>query len=623
MKHHMPQVKDAISFNINTQLARGIMAFRQGQGLTPSMSDAGTGELYRARSQAVIRDRLSDDQYTDYTHIRDMARDAISLIHVGTMDAAAQKFAEAKAELTVRQPQTETHLLCQAWIDQGLAYLETRRGHWGTACHRLNSAIAADQQLEEDFGYDIFHIGRVHIVHLRVRLLAAEGHYEDAIVLAQQIAAYVLGQSDTLPFGNGWTAEKARSVPTDLQHAMLIRISSEVGTILASVPADVANTLFEKFPSWTLYAKHPILSEIYDWGQVKKDYLSGEVESFLRRAADVLMLGPRETSLWYSVALDFCRVCAVLRPKQTRNFLNDAAEAAQKWCDISVAICPPQLRLALQALAPSPAHTNAQQDLATPYVASRPQRQFQLYSVGLPRTGTSSLANIFANFRSVNEFQEKETMEIVTAHRFGRISTQDFHAFLDNRDINGHLEMDAASFNHFYLDYLIHRYPHAGFIFTVRDPYGWTNSYMKLLLRWKQIFGETPPQWTNDYGRMIFNDFQWATFQSEETLSQNIQATAEQFIIHWGEANRRILGLLPPDRSLIINTDELSHSLGHIAEFAQISPSTLTDRHHTNIGPDRQDLMATLNPSWFADRCREHASDVIAMTDVCVNGKVL
>ena len=591
--------------------------------MTPSMSDAGTGELYRARSQAAIRDRLSDDQYTHYTHIRDMARDAVTLIHAGSMEASAEKFAEAEAELTARQPQKETYLLCQAWIDQGAAYLETRCKNWVAACHRLTCAIAADQQLEDDFGYDIFHIGRVHIVHLRVRLLAAEGHYEEAIVLAQHIAAYVLGQSGTLPFGNGWSAQKARAVPTDLQHAMLIRISSEVGTILASAPADVANDVFKKFPSWTVHAEHPVLCEIFDWGQIKQDYLSGEVESFLRRAADFLMLGPRETSLWYSVALDFCRACAVLRPKQTRRFLSDAAEAAQNWSDISVAICPPQLRLAIQALAPSPTNANAQQDLAAPYVAPRPQRQFQLYSVGLPRTGTSSLANIFANFRSANEFQEKETMEIVTAHRFGRTSTQDFHSFLNNRDTDGHLEMDAASFNHFYLDYLVQQYPQAGFIFSVRDPYGWTNSYMKLLLRWRQIFGDTPPQWTNDYGRMIFNDFEWATFQSEDTLSKNIQATAEQFIIHWSEANRRILGLLPPERSLVIDTDKLSHSLGHIAEFAHIAPSTLTDRHHTNISPDPQDLMAALDPSWFAERCREHASDVIAMTNVCVNGKVL
>jgi hypothetical protein len=157
--------------NINALIARGIVTFHQGQSLTPAMSDAGTGELYRARSQAVIKERLADKHYIQYAHIRDMARDAVSLIHAGRMDDAARKFKEAESELDAQRPELETRLLCQSWIAQGSAYMETRRRQWVIACRRLQAAMAADEQLEEDFAYDIFHIGRVHIVHLMVRLL--------------------------------------------------------------------------------------------------------------------------------------------------------------------------------------------------------------------------------------------------------------------------------------------------------------------------------------------------------------------------------------------------------------------------------------------------------------------
>lgn len=608
--------------NINSLIARGIMTFRQGQSLTPAMSDVGTGELYRARLQAVIKERLADKHYIQYVHIRDMARDAVSLIHAGRMDDAARKFKEAESELDAQRPELETRLLCQSWIAQGSAYMETRRRQWVIAYRRLQAAMAADEQLEEDFAYDIFHIGRVHIVHLMVRLLAAEGRYEEAITLAQNIAAYVLAQTDSLPLGGGWNTGRAGAVPEEFQSTMLVRVSGEVGTMMASAKADDAKHLFTLFPSWKGYAGHPVLSEIYDWGLAKQAYLSGNIENFLIHAADILVQGPRESSLWYSVALDFCRACAALRPKQTRNFLSDALDAARNWSDIPVAISPPQLRLAMEDLVPSPDSGSAQ-DRAVAYVPARPERQFQLYSVGLPRTGTSSLANLFANFRSANEFQEKATMEIVTAHRFARTTTRDFHCFLDRRDEEGHLEMDAASFNHFYLDYLVYRHPRAQFIFSVRDPYGWTNSYMKLLLRYKNFFGDTPPRWTDDYGQMIFKDFDWSTFQSIKTLSKDIEATVEKFIIHWADANRRIINLLPQDRSLIVDTDNLSKSLSQIASFANISLGELTDQHHVNISPDTQNLLDGLDPTWFADLCLKHGYDVIESTRVRVNEKAL
>jgi hypothetical protein len=142
-------------------------------------------------------------------------------------------------------------------------------------------------------------------------------------------------------------------------------------------------------------------------------------------------------------------------------------------------------------------------------------------------------------------------------------------------------------------------------------------------LRWKKIFGDTPPRWTDDYGQMIFKDFDWSAFQSIKTLSKDIEATVEKFIIHWADANRRIINLLPQDRSLIVDTDNLSKSLSQIASFANISLGELTDQHHVNISPDTQNLLDGLDPTWFADLCLKHGYDVIESTRVRVNEKAL
>src|SRR3546814_11148740 len=104
-------------------------------------------------------------------------------------------------------------LLCRSWIDQAFSYFAARQQDWQAARRRLRSAMAADLALEEEHGFGIFHIARVHTVHLLLRIEASAGRVATAIQLAQATVDYVTGMRFELPEGAGWIAARAAAVP--------------------------------------------------------------------------------------------------------------------------------------------------------------------------------------------------------------------------------------------------------------------------------------------------------------------------------------------------------------------------------------------------------------------------
>ena len=94
-------------------------------------------------------------------------------------------------------------------------------------------------------------------------------------------------------------------------------------------------------------------------------------------------------------------------------------------------------------------------------------RRFQAYCVGLPKSGTSSIAGIFSGYVSCHEFMVRETVEHLIRFNRGELSDRQMRSFVRRRDTLGLLEMDSASFNGAYLDFLRDEFPSAKFIFTI------------------------------------------------------------------------------------------------------------------------------------------------------------
>jgi hypothetical protein len=596
---------------VDSWLARCISAYRVGHREPVTMSDGPSGELFRARGQSHIRSRLADGPYDHYVAVRDRARAAVTAARAGDFDGSERQFAEAEALLSSLALSGEPQQLSRSWIDQAYAYLAVRKRDWQAARDRLTSAMQADLALEDEFGYDIFHIGRVHTLHLWLRAEGEAGRRIDAVRLAQDIVDYVHGRRDALPIGGGWSRERAAAVPDDLKLAMTLRLSSEAGTQIALCRPEDAPAAFAEFTAWKLWADHPVLSEVHEWAQAKAACLAGDTRMFLERAEAFLKKGRRETTLWYAIALDLCRVCAAVRPDATRPFRDDVQADAAAWRHLPADVQSPGL-FAVMSREPG----------ADPGHGYRPRpslRRCHVLTTGLPRTGSTSLYTLFTNFRAGNEFMERETITRVVQHHTGAASRAELEDYLRRRHREGDLEMDSASFHHLYLDFLLNEFPGARFIMTIRSPYDWANSYIKMIAGWRRRFvddGEPLPQWMEDYGVMLFGNFSWDWVASPGAIAERAEPLADAFIRHWADANRRTLSLLPRERSLIVRTEELSQSCARIADFAGVPAAALTDQHHSNSHPDRSDLLAGLGRGWVEARAREYGADVFAAAGI-------
>jgi hypothetical protein len=225
-----------------------------------------------------------------------------------------------------------------------------------------------------------------------------------------------------------------------------------------------------------------------------------------------------------------------------------------------------------------------------------PPRRFHLIGVGLPKTGTTSLASLFKPFRWGDEFLFPESVERLIAWRAGRLDRDAMRRWLALRAEASALELDSASFNHYFLDILVELHPAARFVYTRRDAVSWADSFLNMLLRHSMYFTDHPwPEWQLALGRLMAPSFDPDRFVSLERLRPALRPLAEELLGFYARETARIEAALPPERSLVIPTEDLSASLDTIAEFAGVPRSALnTAGSHENRGHGKIPLVAAL-----------------------------
>lgn len=584
-------------------MAGAIMGYRIGKAKPWAMSGGASGAQYIETSQLLIKERLPDPAHKVYIHVRDLTRMAVRLTRQSKLEAARRCFEDARRYLDARIESEELQLLGASRIDQATAYLNAQEKDWGQARTCILACLSKDLILETKYGYSLFHIQRVHLLHLLMRVEVSLDQVAAAVALADACVRYLLGQAEYPPTGEGWHVDKVAGISEVFRYGMIARMGSEIGVILADRPAEGALPLLNAFSCWEQLIDHPSLSEIYHWGQLKTAFLQDDAVTFLPLVSAFLTQGRRETTLWYAAVLDLCFVAKNIRPVSTRAFRDEIAKDAA----ILKQLAPEKLPGLLQ-------RKLAQQGRIRTSAIAMPARRFQIYNLGLPRTGTSSITALFANYYAATEYMEQESVEQIITWKRGYLTNDDLREYVLKRDRTGMLEMDSASFNHFYMDVLIETFPDAKFIFTIRECYAWVNSFMKLLVRWRKKYldmGLETPDWMEAYGAVWFGDFSWDGFSSYEALIPELQELTPKFIRCWSTYNRRILDRLPERRSIIVHTEEISHQRDMLAALVGVPVSTLTQQDHVGAAPDRENLLAHYDRAQFDTLLSEYGGDVV------------
>ena len=228
--------------------------------------------------------------------------------------------------------------------------------------------------------------------------------------------------------------------------------------------------------------------------------------------------------------------------------------------------------------------------------ASLPPRRFHLIGVGLPKTGTTSLASLFQPFRWGDEFLFAESIERLIAWRGGGLDRDGIRRWLALRAEAGALELDSASFNHYFLDILVELHPAARFVYTRREAVSWADSFLNMVLRHSTYLRDHPwPEWQLALGRLMAPSFDPGRFTSPERLRPALRKLAEELLGFYARETARIEATLPSERSLVIPTDDFPMNLDTLAAFAGVPRSALNAAgSHENRGHGKVPLVAAL-----------------------------
>lgn len=229
--------------------------------------------------------------------------------------------------------------------------------------------------------------------------------------------------------------------------------------------------------------------------------------------------------------------------------------------------------------------------------------------MGIAKTGSTSMAGIFARYRSAHEFMSRESAEVIGRHASGEMSREALTDFVRRRDVLGRLEMDSASFNYSFADILVDEFPSALFIVTIRDCYSWLDSLLNML----PSIAPYVPDWVVEYGRRVNGGvLPPSALASREMLLQHLPDLIETGLRLWSGANERLLRVLPPDRTLFVRTGEISSSLDRIAAFVGVPATTLSaERSHLFPGGEKLGLLHEIDYRFLDERFTYYCRDLM------------
>ena len=575
-------------------MARAMLCTWAGWNIPWRMGPGASGALFVRLMQAQIAEKLDDpDRLARYVAMRDAVRDAVKLTNEEGPVAAGPAFEACAARLPAFEDDPELHDLAHSWLDQAWAYHDARRKDHAAAEARLRNTMDIDTRLEQVHGYDLMHAGRINTVHLWLRVQAAVGARDTALRAIDAILAYVNGFGDDLPLGDGWSREAAARIPADVAAAMTCRITSEAGAILGGLDQDESARALSRLPALERLSPD-VHQEILDWVRLERAWAEGRTDDFLAGAIPYLVAGRRETWLWYATLLDLCRTARALRPGPGSVFCENIAEFAG-----NDPVLPGRMRADFRKLTETP---------SAPWVATVPARRFHLVCMGLPRSGVVSLAALFGNCRTAGEYAEAETIKVLTRHRRGDLDDDALRTYMARRDRESTLEMDAASFLYLASDTLLAFGDDTRFVLPVRAPAAWFESFMRELLRWHgqlRARDKAPPAWVQEYAEALFGRFEWEEITTPEARRAFLPDVARRCLTHWTRTTGKMLDDLPPERTLVLRTQDLGPMRARLAAFAGLSEDALTSQSHENASPPGPSPVAELPEGWLAETAAE------------------
>ncbi len=240
----------------------------------------------------------------------------------------------------------------------------------------------------------------------------------------------------------------------------------------------------------------------------------------------------------------------------------------------------------------------------------RPERRsFHAFNVSLAKTGTRSVAGIFARYRSLHEYLLPDTIRAVVDREHGSRNEARFREFVHWRDGLAQLDMDSSSCNCYFADALAQEFHDVKLLLVIRDCFSWIDSLLNMVL----FAGPLMAPRTEGYMRRFLGSrYDRELVHRPADLKRALPQMIDHGLRHWGDTNRFVLRHLPASRSLIVRTHDLNRSLPALAAFADAPVNTLrSDLVRLNGAQHRYHLLREVDPRVLIDGFEQHCHDLM------------
>jgi hypothetical protein len=234
-------------------------------------------------------------------------------------------------------------------------------------------------------------------------------------------------------------------------------------------------------------------------------------------------------------------------------------------------------------------------------------RRLRLYGLGNGKSGTTSLTRRFGAYRAAHEINRDRIRAVGAKVLTGELDVDSARARaeLRRRSVRYHLEVDVAGHMAVFAGTLAAVYDDARFVLLVRDCFSWLDSVVEQQLRSLRAGRTRDAYYHAKYLR--FGD----AFAAEEAPLQDAGLIPiASWFQGWADMNQRVLASVPPERLMVLRTEDLDDSAQVLARFAGVPASTV-QAVHANRNPSPIGLLSEVPAEFVVEQAREHCGAVM------------
>jgi hypothetical protein len=232
-----------------------------------------------------------------------------------------------------------------------------------------------------------------------------------------------------------------------------------------------------------------------------------------------------------------------------------------------------------------------------------PARRTHAFSVGLPKTGTTSIARMVEG-RTAHEPETNILLYLHDQRAQGAITVAEQARALRARDTLLWLEVESNHLLGLVVEGLVAAFPDARFVLTVRDPRSWLESQINqqyekghiepFATAWRRMYGGVP-----------------ATKHDERLLREGLYGVGG-YLAYWGWQNLHVLRTVPARNRMVVWTHQITDRADQIVRFVGGTGVNYEGTHSNRRREKRLRLDALVDPGYLDDQIARHTAAAAA-----------